>query len=1036
SNENNKLEQLVFDDVAPTSRRLSNYNYNTAYYNANRICRLIDKFATDYANITNGDLRNVDDNYYELIQDLANGIEHTDRTSKRSYDNEDNDEQTQSTTTTIKRTTNRIKTSTNNNQSLSLPESQQQQQQVDNSENNDLLAGNDDYDDNHHQQRQIAHGVEHPSEAHRSHYDLADYQRNLPLARPMRGAQHIESTNYSGANLKNRANQQQDNYHHSNNSTLKQQKSSKTNNKRSSSLLRQISGHTNNSRMNDDDDHHHHYNEGSLTWVETKTDSISLDFGTSSTSPAASADSRANQQSTADQEQQLHQQQQQQSQQQAVAQSSTSTTTTTNSDDKYSLLQFALYNFREACEKFGLDKHHGEHRKDSLSGSLKLIEMLRNSSKSKSSLSFMSRSSKHSDHSDSNIKAGDTGTAKSGKDARKLLRYYKSSSSHNSPSATAPGTNTNDWTWKELAELVKYTQTPIQASLLKLPSHELNKYAIDCFISIMQYMGDYPMTKNQTEVECVYTILVNCHKYSVLRDEVYCQLMKQTTNNKSSNPDSCLRGWRLFSIIASYFNCSDELRPYLLKYLETAAFDKRRSFYALASLCLHNLRKTFKYQGRKNVPSVEEIAAISAGRTSKRQIYRLPGGTERVINTKSTTVVQDIIHEICGMLNVTNPIETNEFSLYCIVEGDLYTMPLNRDEYILDITTELLKNGQMFYLIFCRSVWYYPLHLDSHLYIEVVFNQIAPDYLEGLLLVMKSIVVVNQSSSNQPHSGSNVNNSKSLRSSSLMSTSSILSSTSTSSSMSPPIATGGRQSKSIETVVHHDDVDDIARIASLLHRAAGMEEMPTKDEVKYLLPKPIVINIHRRSSLLHNANNNNNSSVSESQQLTNSNNNPLLDDIYSRSRIWCDLVQRNWTNTSALDTLEAKAQCLNILQKWPLFGSCFFAIKHVHSDQPKCADRILALNKQGIHMLDVQTHETVHMFHYKEIISTRKVRSEDGALFLDLKCGNLMNKNITRVQTDQAHEISRLIKQYIEIEHSHKSMMMTTCHQQPQQPPV
>lgn len=38
--------------------------------------------------------------------------------------------------------------------------------------------------------------------------------------------------------------------------------------------------------------------------------------------------------------------------------------------------------------------------------------------------------------------------------------------------------------------------------------------------------------------------------------------------------------------------------------------------------------------------------------------------------------------------------------------------------------------------LFSRSVWYYPLRLDAPLYIEVVFNQIAPDYLEGLLLVL------------------------------------------------------------------------------------------------------------------------------------------------------------------------------------------------------------------------------------------------------------------------------------------------------------
>jgi len=50
------------------------------------------------------------------------------------------------------------------------------------------------------------------------------------------------------------------------------------------------------------------------------------------------------------------------------------------------------------------------------------------------------------------------------------------------------------------------------------------------------------------------------------------------------------------------------------------------------------------------------------------------------------------------------------------------------------------------------------------------------------------------------------------------------------------------------------------------------------------------------------------------------------------------------------------------------------------------------------------------------VISTRKVKSEDGTLFLDMKCGNLMQQRITRLQTDQAHEISRLIRQYITME--------------------
>ena len=46
------------------------------------------------------------------------------------------------------------------------------------------------------------------------------------------------------------------------------------------------------------------------------------------------------------------------------------------------------------------------------------------------------------------------------------------------------------------------------------------------------------------------------------------------------------------------------------------------------------------------------------------------------------------------------------------------------------------RDGAIYYLIFCRSIWHYPLHMDNTLYTEVVFNQIAPDYLEGLLLIM------------------------------------------------------------------------------------------------------------------------------------------------------------------------------------------------------------------------------------------------------------------------------------------------------------
>ncbi|XP_060661675.1 LOW QUALITY PROTEIN: unconventional myosin-XV [Drosophila nasuta] len=482
---------------------------------------------------------------------------------------------------------------------------------------------------------------------------------------------------------------------------------------------------------------------------------------------------------------------------------------------------------------------------------------------------------------------------------------------------------------RSYAELVKWQGHAIRLPLLRLPN-DLAPLALECFDCILRYCGDIPLDPELTEVKCVYTVLMHCHKYLALRDEVYCQLMKQTTANRSPCPDSSQRAWRLLSILAAYFGCSDALRPYLMEHLTSAASDRRRSCHGTAAVCLTNLRKTARCGGRKNVPSVEEVTAVSAGRSARRQIYRLPGGAERVVNTRCSTVVADVIAELCALLGVESEAEQQEFSLYCIVQGDAFTMPLAADEYILDVTTELLKSGQPFYLIFCRSVWHFALKREPApmpLYVEVLFNQVAPDYLEGLLLEL-------------PGNG----------------------------------------------VPMPEMVRDMARIAALLHRAADLSHVPAMKEIKFLLPKPAL-------------------GIRE-----------------IRPAQWVGLVQSAWPQVANLSPGQVKAQFLNVLAAWPLFGSSFFAVKRIWAEDgphvednhsPMWRDLILALNRRGVLFLDPNTHETLQHWSFMEVISTRKVRSEDGALFLDMKVGNLMQQRVIRVQTEQAHEISRLVRQYI-----------------------
>uniref|UniRef100_S4RVD6 MyTH4 domain-containing protein n=1 Tax=Petromyzon marinus TaxID=7757 RepID=S4RVD6_PETMA len=227
-----------------------------------------------------------------------------------------------------------------------------------------------------------------------------------------------------------------------------------------------------------------------------------------------------------------------------------------------------------------------------------------------------------------------------------------------------------------------------------------------------------------------------CENQPEMRDEIYCHIVKQITSNKSPKPDSCHRGWRLLYIVTAYSKCSDNLKPYLLRYLREVANDSKASFQGMARVCEQHLRRTLQVGGRTQLPSSMELKALVAGRNSKRQLILLPGAIERHVKIKTNSSAMDVIEEICQEMGLHRQEAQEEFAIFLVTNRGESVRPLQKKEYILDVSSEAEKVDEMHRFWFRRIVWVRPLKFDNELYISMHFNQILPEYMNGLFLVL------------------------------------------------------------------------------------------------------------------------------------------------------------------------------------------------------------------------------------------------------------------------------------------------------------
>ncbi|XP_058888070.1 unconventional myosin-X [Acipenser ruthenus] len=214
--------------------------------------------------------------------------------------------------------------------------------------------------------------------------------------------------------------------------------------------------------------------------------------------------------------------------------------------------------------------------------------------------------------------------------------------------------------------ILRYTQHPLHSPLLPLPYGDINMnlqrekgYASMQDEAVKMFNSLQEMETVSDPVPIIQGILQTCQDLRTLRDEVYCQLIKQTNHVPQPNSPANCAHWHLLTCMSCTFLPSRAILRYLkfhLKRIRDQFLGTEIEKYA--HFIGESLKKT---KSREFVPSQEEIAALLTRQEMTTTVYCHGGGSCK-ISINSHTTAGEVVEKLIRGLAMED--SRNMFALF------------------------------------------------------------------------------------------------------------------------------------------------------------------------------------------------------------------------------------------------------------------------------------------------------------------------------------------------------------------------------------